>query len=101
MRIGLLRTLLSLAALSLPIPRLLPAGAERALLVRAERVYTVAHGILAPGEILVRDGKIAKVGTGLQAPAGSDVLQAKVVIPGLVDMHTHLGVYSLPRVDEN
>ncbi len=101
MRIGLFRTLLSLAALSLPIPWLVPAGAERALLIRAERVYTVAHGILAPGEILVRDGKIAKVGTGLQAPAGSGVLQAKVVIPGLVDMHTHLGVYSLPRVDEN
>jgi dihydroorotase len=43
-------------------------------------------------DVVVRDGRIAAVGDGLEAPAGSIVLDASgcTVAPGLVDLHAHL-----------
>lgn len=45
----------------------------------------------APTDVLVRDGVVAEVGAGLTA-AGATVLDADglVLLPGLVDLHTHL-----------
>ena len=77
------------------------ASLAQSLVVRAERIYTVADGIIENGSILIEDGKIAGVGVGLDTPADARILEATAVIPGLVDMHTHVGVYSVPRVDEN
>jgi dihydroorotase len=44
-----------------------------------------------PADLLVRNGKIAETGPGLDA-AGARVIQAEglVALPGLVDLHTHL-----------
>ena len=50
---------------------------------------------------LIENGTISAVGKNLDIPAGTEVLEAEVVIPGLIDMHTHVGVYSLPLVEEN
>jgi len=43
-------------------------------------------------DILVRDGVVSSIGTGLDAPDGVEVLAAagKVLLPGFVDLHTHL-----------
>ncbi len=45
----------------------------------------------APTDLLLRDGVIAEIGTGLSV-AGATVLDAGglVALPGLVDLHTHL-----------
>ncbi|WP_432505301.1 dihydroorotase [Kineococcus arenarius] len=45
-----------------------------------------------PTDLLLRDGTIAEVGTGLTAPEGADVVDATglIALPGLVDLHTHL-----------
>jgi dihydroorotase len=44
-----------------------------------------------PTDLLVRDGVVVEVGTGLSA-AGAQVLDADglIALPGLVDLHTHL-----------
>ena len=44
-----------------------------------------------PVDLLLRDGVIAEIGTGLDAP-GATVVDAEglVALPGLVDLHTHL-----------
>jgi len=44
-----------------------------------------------PTDLLVRDGRIADIGPGLDT-AGADVVDAAglVALPGLVDLHTHL-----------
>ncbi|HEV2844247.1 MAG TPA: amidohydrolase [Thermoanaerobaculia bacterium] len=49
----------------------------------------------------VRDGKIAAVGATLEAPAGVTVVDGtgKWVTPGIIDAHSHLGVYASPGVD--
>jgi imidazolonepropionase-like amidohydrolase len=43
--------------------------------------------------VLVSGGRIAAVGTGLRAPAGAEVIDlgGKALLPGLWDMHAHLG----------
>ena len=58
----------------------------------------MAGAPLQHGTVLVRDGRILAVGETLELPADCEVIDAtgKVVTPGLVDAHTHLGVYSEP-----
>jgi dihydroorotase len=43
-------------------------------------------------DVLVRDGRIAALGTDLEAPEGTEVIDVEgcIVLPGLVDLHTHL-----------
>ncbi|MCS6861291.1 MAG: amidohydrolase family protein [Abditibacteriales bacterium] len=64
------------------------------LAVRAETVLTVSKGTLKNGVVLVRDGKIAAVGANVKIPKGAKVIQAKVVMPGLIDAHSYLGCYN-------
>ena len=49
------------------------------------------------GDVLVRDGKIAAVGHGLKAK-GATVIDAhgRWVTPGIIDVHSHDGVFSIP-----
>jgi imidazolonepropionase-like amidohydrolase len=49
-------------------------------------------------DVLVQDGKIAAVGPDLAAPAGARIVDAagKWVTPGIIDVHSHLGVYPSP-----
>ncbi len=43
-------------------------------------------------DILIRDGRVEAVGTGLDVPKGAETIDADglVALPGLVDVHTHL-----------
>ncbi|MFP5068368.1 dihydroorotase [Pseudonocardia nantongensis] len=45
-----------------------------------------------PVDVLVTDGVVETIGTGLTAPAGAEVLDARgaVLLPGFVDLHVHL-----------
>ncbi|WP_122940547.1 dihydroorotase [Brachybacterium sp. EE-P12] len=57
------------------------------LLIRGGRPY--GEGVQ---DVLVRDGRIAAIGADLEAPADAEVIDAEgcIVLPGLVDLHTHL-----------
>ena len=62
------------------------------------KVYSMNGPMLEQGCVLVDGGKIVAVGAGLDIPADCERFDAtgKVVTPGLVDAHTHLGVYAEP-----
>jgi imidazolonepropionase-like amidohydrolase len=57
-------------------------------------LLTVTNGVVSPGCILVKDGKIAAIGKKLTAPEGVPVIDAtgKFVSPGIVDAHSHMAV---------
>jgi imidazolonepropionase-like amidohydrolase len=66
-----------------------------AVLVRGATIWTSgSRGILPQADLLVRKGRIAAIGTDLDAPRGAVVIDArgKHVTPGLVDAHVHAGV---------
>jgi len=63
---------------------------------------TILDGIggrIDAGEIVLRGGKVAAIGTGLERPAGATVVDARGrwITPGLIDVHTHFGTYTLPQ----
>jgi imidazolonepropionase-like amidohydrolase len=66
-------------------------------LITGATVLTGTGERLDNADVLLIDGKIAEVGTGLSA-AGADVVDAagKWVTPGIIDVHSHLGVYPSP-----
>jgi imidazolonepropionase-like amidohydrolase len=61
------------------------------------------QGRLEKGTVLVRDGKIAAVGTDVAVPDGARVVDAaeRFLTPGIVDTHSHMGVYPWPHSDAN
>jgi imidazolonepropionase-like amidohydrolase len=67
-----------------------PAIAQVA--VHGETVYTMAGAPLKDAVVLVKEGRIQKVGAGLIVPAGYRELRARVVTPGLIDAHTVVGL---------
>jgi imidazolonepropionase-like amidohydrolase len=71
------------------------AGTGRLAIVGG-RVVPVASAPIEDGAVLVGDGRIEAVGRDLRVPDGVERIDAsgKVVLPGLVDAHTHLGVHS-------
>jgi imidazolonepropionase-like amidohydrolase len=77
-----------------------PMAAGAALLIRGARVMTAAGPTLEAADVLVRGGRIEAVGAGLEAPADAERIQAqgRWVTPGLIDPHSHLGVYAVPGV---
>ena len=66
--------------------------------IRNATILTAAGPELQHGSILLSDGKVSAVGTGVTAPAGATVVDGtgKYVTPGIIDAHSHLGVYAAP-----
>ena len=57
-------------------------------------LITITHGNIEHGSILIRDGKIAEIGTDIKAPAGATIIDAsgEFVMPGIIDCHSHIAV---------
>ncbi|HEX2775381.1 MAG TPA: amidohydrolase family protein [Candidatus Acidoferrales bacterium] len=64
------------------------------ILIKNATLLTVTHGNIEHGSILIRDGKIAEVGTDVKAPDGATVIDAngQYVTPGIIDCHSHIAI---------
>jgi imidazolonepropionase-like amidohydrolase len=71
---------------------------SRTTVIRNVNIFTAAGPMIRNGAILLQDGKIAALGATVTAPADAVVIdgQGKYVTPGLIDTHSHLGVYPAP-----
>ena len=81
-----------------PYPSTYRPIAAGPVLIEHATVLTGTGERLDDADVLVRDGRIAAVGRGLQAPADATRVDArgKWVTPGIIDVHSHLGVYPSP-----
>lgn len=69
------------------------------LLLRGATVHTVARGTLTPGDVLVRDGKIAAVAPRIDEAADRTVdLAGLHLFPGLIGAATELGLEEIGGV---
>lgn len=64
------------------------------LLLRRGRILDASQGIDREGDVLVADGRIARVSTGgsIDVPQGTRQIDCggKIIAPGLIDPHVHL-----------
>src|SRR6185312_13173543 len=64
------------------------------LCLRGGRVIDPRRGFDAEADVLLKDGAVGRVGPGIAAGVGDGVrivdVRGKWVVPGLVDLHTHL-----------
>ena len=68
------------------------------VLLQRATVLTGNGQRLDAADVLMRDGRIVAVGNGLEVPADAVRVDAsgKWVTPGIIDIHSHLGVYPSP-----
>jgi imidazolonepropionase-like amidohydrolase len=66
--------------------------------IRNATVMTAMGQEIANASVLFRDGKIVALGASVTAPADALVVDGtgKFVTPGIIDTHSHLGVYAAP-----
>lgn len=89
----LVRTFLALALISCAV--LFPHSAKAADVTAFVRVNIVPmdrERVLRGQTVIVRDGRIAGIGTGLSIPDGAKVIDGRGtawLLPGLADMHVH------------
>jgi imidazolonepropionase-like amidohydrolase len=82
---------------SVPVPA---KGEDGPVAFRGARIYTAAGPVIERGVLVVQKGKILDVGPEDQVkiPAGAKVynVTGQVIIPGLVDTHSHIGIFNRP-----
>jgi imidazolonepropionase-like amidohydrolase len=83
-----------------PFPSTYARISAAPLVIRNVTVMTAAGPTIRNGAISVADGKIVAVGPTVDVPAGATVIdgRGKYVTPGIIDTHSHLGVYAAPGV---
>ncbi|HGL4187061.1 TPA: amidohydrolase [Clostridioides difficile] len=64
------------------------------IFIKNGKINTITNGIIH-GDILIDEGKIIEIGEDLIAPLDVEVIDAsnKLVFPGFIDAHTHLGLW--------
>ena len=74
------------------------AAASPATLIRGATVLTGTGTRLDGSDVLIVNGRIEAVGKDLHAPEGANTIDAagRWVTPGIIDIHSHLGVYPSP-----
>jgi imidazolonepropionase-like amidohydrolase len=77
-------------------------AAERTVAYRGAHILTASGKPIDKGVLIVAKNKIVAVGSEADTPipAGADVvdLSGKTIIPGLVDTHSHIGIWPRPHV---
>jgi imidazolonepropionase-like amidohydrolase len=66
------------------------------LAITNARLFTITHGVVEPGTVLIDGRRITAIGQAVEVPPDAAIIQADgcYVYPGLIDAHTHFGVYA-------
>ena len=76
--------------------------ADADILIKNAKVYTVAGKTYDQANVLIRKGLISKISTKkIRVSPNVRVIDAKGLhlTPGIIDVHSHMGVYPMPSLD--
>ncbi|HRO72899.1 MAG TPA: amidohydrolase, partial [Saprospiraceae bacterium] len=64
------------------------------ILIKNGHVLTITKGNLEKTDVLISDGKIARIASNISAPPGTKVVDATdmYVMPGIIDAHSHIAL---------
>ena len=90
-------------AVAIAITLFSSAEAQNSLAIKGGKVIPVAGEAIENGTVLIRDGKIAAVGTDLTIPVDAQIIDAtgKVVMPGFVEAHSSEGLSQANETNPN
>ena len=75
------------------------------LVVRGAQILPITGPPIAQGILVVKGGKIVAIGAAglVQIPAGATIEDAtgKIIMPGIVDSHSHIGIDGNPTVADS
>ncbi|MYA09224.1 MAG: amidohydrolase family protein [Holophagales bacterium] len=74
------------------VPMTGPYREDDVLAITGATVLTMAGETIENGTVVVRDGRIARVGSGVRPPRGAHVIDADggYLMPGIFDAHSHI-----------
>ena len=86
-----------------PFPSTYKAYPGVPTLVTNVTIFDGEGGTMTKASALFADGKIVEIGRAIAAPAGATIIDGtgKVLTPGIIDIHSHLGDYPSPGVQAN
>ena len=86
-----------------PFPSTYKPFPSKTTVIKNATILTAVGPRIEGGSVLLKDGKIAAVGKDIAVPADAVVIDGtgKFVTPGLIDTHSHLGVYPAPGTEAN
>jgi len=75
------------------------------VLIKNATILTATGEQIENGSVLLADGEIVEVGTDIDEPSDDNLevidAKGKWVTPGIIDVHSHLGVYPAPGVESS
>ncbi len=82
-----------------PFPSTYQRPDVRPVVIRNVNIYTAAGPLIRNGAIAIQDGRVLAVGSSVSTPAGAEVIDGKgrYITPGIIDVHSHIGVYPAPN----
>lgn len=65
------------------------------ILIENARIFTMEDELVEEGSILIENGKIKEVGKNIGRPEGAELIDAggRMLTPGFIDAHCHLGMF--------
>ncbi|MGK0304501.1 MAG: imidazolonepropionase-like amidohydrolase [Gammaproteobacteria bacterium] len=81
-----------------PFPSTYKPIVSKSVLITHATVLDGIGGVFNDSSVLLQDGKIVAIGNDLSVPDDGVIVDAKGkwVTPGIIDVHSHLGVYPAP-----
>jgi len=75
---------------------------EKMTAIQGGDLYTITSGIIKNGVILIKDGKIWRIGQNVEIPEGAKIIDAKgkVVMPGLIAAKAEVGIGGFGNVNK-
>lgn len=85
-----------------PYPSTYKALPKQNTLIKNATVLTGTGERIDNADVLMTDGKISQIGSGLTTAGAVEIdATGKWITPGIIDVHSHLGVYPNPSVESH